>query len=151
MAHYPTSGVAGVDHQFRAIHNGAVIVAGVIRGDDYAVVGREGLRGDGHGLHFFVVIMSHFVQLREVRVVIVEIHATLLEQFHDFQCGRFAQIVDVFFVRDTEDEQFGAFETFFLIVERGGDGVDNVVRHRGIHFAGEFNETRGEIEFARFP
>ena len=34
---------------------------------------------------------------------------------------------------------------------RRSDRVDNVVRHCRIHFAGEFNETRGEIEFARFP
>src|ERR1700693_2201614 len=142
MAHDAASGVTAVDYQFGAVPYGSVIVAGVIGSDDYTVVGGEGLRSDGHGLHIFVVVMAHFVELGEVRVVIVEIRAALLEQFHYFQGGRFTQIVDIFFVGDAEDQQLRAFETFFVIVEGRGDGVDNVVRHGGVHFAGQFDEAR---------
>ena len=37
------------------------------------------------------------------------------------------------------------------VVERGGDGVDDVIGHRGVHFAGQLDEAGGEIVFARFP
>ena len=141
MAHDAASGVTGVDHEFGAVHNGRVIVAGVIGGNDHTVVAGERLWGDGHGLHIFVVVMAHFVELGEVRIVIVEVRATLLEQFHDFQGGRFTQIVDILFVGDAEDKQFRALRTFLVIVERRGDGVDNVIRHGGVHFAGQFDEA----------
>ena len=38
VAHYATSGIASVDYELRGVDDGAVIVAGVVGGDDYALV-----------------------------------------------------------------------------------------------------------------
>ena len=38
-----------------------------------------------------------------------------------------------------------------MIVESRGDGVHDVIGHGGVDFAGQLDEARGEIEFARLP
>ncbi len=145
------SGVARVHDQLGGVDDRRVVVAGVIGGDDDAIVAADGLRVERHRLHVLVVVVAHLVKLREVGIVVVEFRAALLQQLHDFQRGRLAEVIDVFFVGDAEDQDLRTLDRFLAIVESGGDGLDHVIRHRGVHFAGEFDEARGEIVFARFP
>src|SRR5579872_1889775 len=145
------SGVARVDDQLGRVNDLGVVVAGVVGGNDDAIVTGDGLRVERHRLHVLVVIVAHLVKLREVGIVVVEFGAALLEQLHDLQRGRLAKVIDVFLVGDAEDEDFRALDGFLAIVESGCDGFDHVVRHRGVDFAGELDETCGEIVFARFP
>ena len=78
--------------------------------------------------------------------------AALFEQFHDLQSRAFAHVVDILFVGDPDDEHprplDGATAPF---AQRADQLADDVARHCGIDFAGEFNEPGGEIELARFP
>jgi len=45
----------------------------------------ERLRTQGHGFHIRVVVVAHFVKLREKGIVVVEIRAALFKNLHDFQ------------------------------------------------------------------
>src|ERR1700722_14328094 len=87
VAHYATGGVAGVDYQLGGVDDGGVVVAGMVGGDDYAVVAGQGLWVQGHGLHVFVVVVAHLVELGEIGIVVVEFGATLLEELHDLERG----------------------------------------------------------------
>src|SRR5262249_54287715 len=71
-------GVAGVHDDFGSVDDGVVIVAGVVGGDDGRVVLAEALRGQRHRLHVLKIVVAHLVQLREVRIVVVELSAALL-------------------------------------------------------------------------
>ena len=123
----------------------------MVGGDDGGVVFAEGFGGNGHGLHIFKIVVAHFVHLREVRVVVFDLRAALLEQLHNFEGRGLAEVVDVFFIGDTEDQQFRAVEAFLVAVQGFGDGIDDVIGHGSIDFAGQLDETSGEIVFAGFP
>src|SRR5580700_10266729 len=151
VTNHPAGGVARVDDVFRGVHDRSVVVAGMIGGDQDSVVLAERLGIQGNGFHVGVVVVAHFVELREVGIVVIETGAALFEDFHDFQGWGFAQVVHVFFVGHAEDENPGAAKAFLMHVQRFGDGIDDVVRHGGVDFAREFDETRGEIVLARFP
>src|SRR5580692_618597 len=112
MAHDAARGVARVYYQFGGIDDGYVIVARVIRRNDDSVIASEGLRIQRDGLHVFVVVVAHFVKLREIGVVVFEVRAALLKQLHDLERGRFAQVVDVLFVRHAENQQLRSLRLF---------------------------------------
>src|SRR5689334_15313321 len=116
------------------MHDGFVVVAGMIGGDHYGVVARERLGIQRHGLHVLVIVVAHLVKLREVRIVVIELSAALLKELHDFERWRFAEIVHVFFVGHAEQQNLRAFHAFLVIVEGVGGGFGNVVGHGGIHF-----------------
>ncbi len=123
----------------------------MIGGDDRGIVPAQGVGGERHRLHVFKIVVAHFVQLRKVRIVVIDACAALLQQLHDFERRRFAQVVHVLFIRDAEDQQLRTVETFFLAVEGVGDGIYHVIGHRSVDFTSQFDEARGEIVFAGLP
>jgi len=88
--------------------------------------------------------VAHLVELREIGIVVIEIGAALFEDFHDFQRGGLSQVVDILLIGDAEDQDFGAAEAFLVEVEGFGDGIDDVVGHGGVDFAGELDEAGGK-------
>src|SRR3984957_11536681 len=95
--------------------------------------------------------MPHFVQLRKIGVVVFENCSALLEQLHDFQRWRFAKVIDVLLVGHAKNQQLRPLETLLVLVESSSDRVHDVIGHRRVHFAGQLNKTRGEVELARLP
>ena len=136
MAHDAAGGVARVHDQLGAVNDGHVVVDGMVGGDDHGIVARERLRIQGNGLHVLVIVVAHFVELREVGIVVIERGTALHEELHDFERRGFAQIVHVFFVSHAQDQDFRAFHAFFVIVESVGGSFGDVVRHGGVDLAG---------------
>ena len=64
---------------------------------------------------------------------------------------RVAGIADVGLEGDAEDPDLGALERLAAIVERLGDEVDDVARHREVDVAGELDEPVDEVELAGAP
>ena len=95
--------------------------------------------------------MPHFVKLREIGVVVIEQGAALLQELHDLQRGRFAQIIHVLLVSHTKHENLGALHALLAFIERIGDSVHHVIGHRSINFARKLDETRREVKFASLP
>ena len=78
--------------------------------------------------------MPHFEKDGKEGIVVVEHGATAGEQFEQLEGRRFAEIVDILFIGHAKQKDFGALDGFAAIVERGGDRVHHVVRHRSVHF-----------------
>ena len=118
------------------MHDGFVVVAGMISGNHHGIVACERLRIQRNGLHVFVIVVAHLVKLGEVRIVVVEGRAALHKELHDLERWGLAQIVHVFFVSHAEQQNLRAFHAFLVVVESVGGGFGHVVRHGGVHFAG---------------
>src|SRR6267154_1012632 len=71
-----TCGIASVNDQLRFAHDGRVFVVGMICDDCYAIVLTDVV--EGNALHLQIVVPA-FEQHREIRVVIVNNCATLLQ------------------------------------------------------------------------
>src|SRR5580692_4461453 len=82
VTHDPARGVARVYNKSGGVYNCNVIVARVIRRDDNPVIASQGLGIERDGLHVFVVVVAHFVELREIGIVVFEICAALLQELH---------------------------------------------------------------------
>src|SRR5580692_9927192 len=117
MTHNAASGVARVHYELRSIDDRGIVVARMIGGDDNGVIASQSLRVQRDGLHIFVVIVPHFMKLREVGIVVFEGCAALLEELHDFERWRFAKVIDVFLVGDPENEKLRSLETLLVLVE----------------------------------
>ena len=65
--------------------------------------------------------------------------------------GRFAQIVDIFFVGHTEDEDARSVERFLMAVQRAADGGKHVIRHVGVDLSSQFDEARAKVQFFGLP
>ena len=79
-------GIARVNDQARVPHNGRIIIGGMVRGNDYHVVFRQGFRCEFHAFEAEVVF-SHFRETRKVRVMVIDAGSSGLKKFHDFQTG----------------------------------------------------------------
>src|SRR3989442_1040610 len=95
--------------------------------------------------------MTHHGQNRNVRVIIRYNRAPALQQLHDLECRRLAWVIDIFLVGHAKYANPAPLDRFFFVIEGVSDAVDDVLRHRGIDFAREFNEARMDAELARHP
>src|SRR5204863_5796750 len=77
--------------------------------------------------------------------------AALLQQLDQLERRRLAIVVDVGFVREAEDEDARAEDALAVAVDRLHDPVDDVARHRRVHFAGELDEARPRAELRGAP
>ena len=69
----------------------------------------------------------------------------------DVRGRRVAGVADVRLEGDAEDADLGALERPAAVVERLGDEVDDVARHREVDVAGELDEAVDEVELAGAP
>src|SRR6267154_1620355 len=95
VAHHAARGVARIDHQLCAIGNRRKVIARMVGSDNHGIVTSQRLRIQGHRFHALVIEVPHLVQFWEIRIVIVQNRAALLQKLHDFQRRRFPQIVHV--------------------------------------------------------
>jgi len=145
---YAFGGVSGVDYQLGLVDDGFVVVGGVVGDDDYGIVVSEvGERGVGH----VEVVVAAATDGGKVGVVVGDDGALVSEEFDDGEGRRLAEVVDVALVGEAEDEDFRSLDGLALVVESGGDVVDDEVGHAGIDFAGEFDEAGAEVELLGFP
>ena len=145
---YAFGGVSGVDYQLGLVDDGFVVVGGVVGDDDYGIVVSEvGERGVGH----VEVVVAAATDGGKVGVVVGDDGALVSEEFDDGEGRRLAEVVDVALVGEAEDEDFRSLDGLALVVESGGDVVDDEVGHSGIDFAGEFDEAGAEVELLGFP
>src|SRR6185503_14453776 len=88
---------------------------------------------------------------RHMRVVIRDLSTLLLEEVHQVVRWRFAVIIHVRFVCETQQEHATAIDGLAFGVERLADTINDVLRHGGIDFASEFNETSVLTILTRLP
>src|SRR6202008_3106054 len=93
VANDAARGVARIDDQLRGMHDGFVVVAGMIGSNHHSIVTRESLWIEWHRLHVPVIVVAHLVELGEVWIVVIELRAALLEELHDFKRWRFTEII----------------------------------------------------------
>src|SRR6266581_2640995 len=96
------------------------------------------------------VLASRFDN-RHIRIVVLCFCAAFAEQVHQDVTGRFAVIVDIRLVCQSEDENFGATNRFLLGIERISHAMYHMLRHLGVDLASQFNETRMFTVLARLP
>ena len=116
--------------------------------DEHAVVLAEILKRSAFHLQ---IVLAAAPDKREVGVVIADRGALLLQQFDDGERRRLAQIVDVFLVRDAQNQHLRSVDGLLLLVERGDGRRDHVVGHGHVDLARQFDETRVEVELLCLP
>src|SRR3546814_10578814 len=52
---------------------------------------------------------------------------------------------------DAQRQHTATVKCLALSIERRDDAVNDILRHRGVHLAGKFDEARVDAEFARLP
>jgi len=95
------------------LDNPIVVVVTMIRGNEYNIVAGEHRGAELLALHAQVVL-SLFVGLGNVRVIILYVRSLGPEQLDQLQRRGLAHIVDVRLVRQTQDQDFGPLQAFFL-------------------------------------
>jgi hypothetical protein len=76
-------GIAGVDDQLRGLDDHRVIVAGVIGGDEHAVVCGQRLAVNRHGFHSLEIVVAQLVNFGEVRIIVIYFCAAQGQLFDD--------------------------------------------------------------------
>src|SRR6185503_12540348 len=64
---------------------------------------------------------------------------------------RLPVVVQVWFVCQTEDQDFAAVDRFSLCIKRFCHAIDDILWHGGVNLAGQLNETRVLPILARLP
>ena len=83
------------------------------------------------------VVLPHLVKLGDVGIAVTEQGSLVLKNFHDFKCGGFADIVDVFLVSDSKDQDFGTSDGFCAVVQAAPQALDDIMRNPSVDFAGQ--------------
>src|SRR5262249_21287892 len=81
---------ARVDDYFWGGHRGLGFLTGKVGGGDCGFLMAEGLPPGRDGVDSFEIVVAHSVQLRKVRIVVIELGAALLQELHDFEGRGFA-------------------------------------------------------------
>src|SRR5438874_1136306 len=90
-AHAP-QGPAGVDDELRVVGDHLPVVGGVVGRDEHAVVTDQRLAAQRHALHLQVVV-PHAVGRRDVRVVVVDLRAQVLQFLDQLETRALADVV----------------------------------------------------------
>ena len=91
--------VTGVDHQLRGLYDCGIVIVGVVRRDQHAVIFRDSFNRDT--CHAQVIVPAS-PDRWEVWVVVVNLCLLSLQQLNNFERRRLPKIVDIFFVRDAK-------------------------------------------------
>src|SRR5579864_1799073 len=148
-----SAGIAGVDDE-RAVRNDETVVDAVVIGaDERRIRLAERRRRQRHrapAREFRMLARAR--HLRYEGIVKRDMRALRLEDLHDLEGGALAQIVDILLVGDAENEDSRTFEALAEArVERAREIVDDIARHCRVDLAGELDETRRYVVFARLP
>src|SRR5487761_2640199 len=114
----------------------------MVGGDQDCVVSAHLL--NGHRIHVEVVVAAT-AHMREKRVVVVHLGTRAAQQLNHDQGRRFPEVVDVFLICDTENEDSRSVHRFLYVVEGFGGALNDEVRHAHVHLAGQFNELCAEV------
>jgi hypothetical protein len=126
-------GVSGVDYQFGLVDYLLVVIGGVVGDYDYCVVAADVIqRRVGH----VEVVVAASAYFGEVGVVVGDRSAPFAEEFDDGQRWGLAEVVDVAFVGQAEDQDLRSFDRLGVIVQSRSDLVEDEVGHGGVDFAG---------------
>ena len=109
------AGVAGIDNELGIFDDHFHVVIGVSGGYQNAIVLFDIGWSKRDRLHLKVVIAGLF-GLGDIWIVIVDLGTFGLEQLDELERWRFADVINVFFVCQAEDEDFGAIEALFIVV-----------------------------------
>lgn len=120
----------------------------VVGGEEDAVIGVRDLHAFATGVFG---VFAGGANDGDVRVVVIDACALGFEFFDEDVAGGLAVVVDIGFVSESEEEDAGAVEGFFVGVEGLGDLLHDVVGHTGVDFAGEFDEAGVHFDFAGLP
>ena len=120
-------GIARVDDQTCMAHNGGIVIAGMVRGNDDHVILCQGFRREFHAFQAEIVF-SHLRETRKIRVIVIDTRPAVLKKFHDSQTGRLASVVNIFLVGDPQDQYSGILEALFALVQCGRYGSPRRVR-----------------------
>src|SRR3546814_2121581 len=77
--------------------------------------------------------------------------AAVAQPFHHCYRWAFAHVVDIALIGDAQRQHTATVKCLALSIERRDDAVNDILRHRGVHLAGKFDEARVDAEFARLP
>jgi parallel beta-helix repeat protein len=141
-------GVPCIDNQLGLAYDIAVVVAGVIGHDQYAVVVAQVFQRRAPELQ---VILSAFVQHWKEWVVVADSRALCSEQLDDRQGWRFAKIVYILFIGDAQDEHARTVYGFASAIQGGPHRFQHVMWHCTVDLTREFDKSHLEIPLPRLP
>src|SRR5579864_959464 len=141
-------GVSGVDHEIGLLDDCPIVVAGVVRYDDHGSVLLQVVEWRVGHLQVVLAAASHIF---EVRIVVADVGAFFLEQLDDGQRRRFAQVVNILFICDAQDQDFRSVQSFAVAIQSRCRRRHHVVRHVQVDFARQFNEASVEVVLLSFP
>src|SRR5215471_15380170 len=75
----------------------------------------------------------------------------LVQNRHDIESRRFADIVDISFVSNADNEHTGSVDCLSRTVQSFGDLVNDEVRHRSVHLPGKLDKSRFETTLLGLP
>src|ERR1051325_6225027 len=96
----------------------------------------------------FVPVLA---ELRDVRIVITNLRALLLQQTDHIECRTLAHVVDILFVSDAEHQHSAAVHRFSLLVQRLCHFAYYDNRHLAVDLTSKIDEARFVVERAHFP
>src|SRR5262249_60670819 len=90
-------------------------------------------------------------QMADKRIVITNVASFLPQSIDDRERWTFAHIIDVFLVRDTQQQDSRAIHGLTGIVQSVRHKLHHVLRHARVHFFRQSDEARIESVLSRFP
>src|ERR1700741_1216347 len=138
-----TCGISAIAHELRFFHDAAIVIGGVIGGDEHAVVLIQILQRCALHPQLIPSPASHEWK---VRIVVADFGARFSQQLDDCERGRFAQVVNIFLVGHAQHQYACALERLLASVECRGYRRDYVVWHRGVDFARKLDKTSMKVE-----
>src|SRR5271166_101845 len=141
--------IARINHQFRVPHDHLVIdVAVVSNYDDGVTRANQFAREADRRQRVAQVPCS---KMGHVRIMVADASEAAIELNDYAQGGRFAIILDVTLIGDSEQEDRRVLERFALKIESFGQPINHVFRHRAVNLPGQLDKPRGKAMLPSFP
>src|SRR5882724_4408137 len=96
-------------------------------------------------------VLARWSDHRDVRIVVLDFRTLLNQKLHEHIARRFAFIVDVRLVSQSQNQNPGTIESLSLRVESSDDSIDDIFWHCCVNLACKFDKARMFAVLARFP
>ena len=96
-------------------------------------------------------MLACWLDNRHIRIVVLRFCAAFAEQVHQDITGRFAVIIEVRFVSQSQNQNPRTIESLSLRVESSDDSIDDIFWHCCVDLARKFDKARMFAELTRFP
>src|SRR5213080_3234844 len=96
-------------------------------------------------------VLARWSDHRDVRIVVLDFRTLLNQKLHEHIARRFAFIVDVWLVSQSQNQNPGTIESLSLRVESSDDSIDDIFWHCCVDLARQFDKARMFSLLARFP